>query len=83
MNNFPSREVVLQKIKALRTGSEPREVIAEWAAAIVADDAVEIVDGDVWKALKRLGGADLPGSDRAYLYEDEDFSEWESTLLKT
>jgi hypothetical protein len=82
MGALASRDVVLQKIMALREGSESRESVAAWAVAIVDDDAVEISEMRVWKVIKRLGGADLLGSEDAYLYGDEDFSDWEAALLQ-
>lgn len=82
MSAFASRDAVLQKIRALRAWSESREVVAAWPGAIMDDDAVEITDMEVWKAIKRLGGADLPGSEENYLYGDEDFLDWEAALVQ-
>lgn len=78
---FPSREVVLHKIRALRDSSDAREEVAAWAISIVDDDTVEVADKDAWAILKSMGAADLPGGDRKYLYADEDFAEWERKLI--
>lgn len=77
---LPNRDSVISKIRALRELSESNEAVAAWAMSIISDDSVRITDKVVWQALKKLAAADLPASDRPYLYVDEDFAEWEAEL---
>jgi hypothetical protein len=40
----------------------------------------QVEDLVVWDALIALSGADLPSTDRQYLYEIEDFQQWLDVL---
>lgn len=79
-NSLPTRSDVILKIEAMIRAIETREVVAAWAMAIIDDDTVEVTDARVWKVLKNLGGADLVGDDRPYLYANEDFANWKAEL---
>lgn len=48
--------------------------------AIIDDDNIEISDPTAWGVITALGGADLVGGDRPYLYGTEDFIAWENEL---
>ena len=80
MSILPSRRTVLAKIAALSDQSESREQIAAWSFSILDDDSVEVTDQDVRTVLELLGAADLPSTDRDYLYGEEDFAEWRMRL---
>lgn len=79
-NSLPTRADLILKIEAMMRATESRETIAAWAMAIMDDDAVVMTDARVWKVLKNLGGADLLGDDRPYLYANEDFADWKAEL---
>lgn len=79
-NSLPTSADVILKIEAMMRATEPRETIAAWAMAIIDDDTVDMTDARVWKVLKNLGGADLLGDDRPYLYTNEDFADWKAEL---
>ncbi len=51
------------------SGELDRSSASEWAFAIIDDDHIRVSDQVVWKVLQCLGGADLPITDREYLYE--------------
>ena len=80
MADLPSREVVIDKLRALRFSIQAREEIAAWAISVV-DDRVDVVDANVWLILTRMGAVDLPGLDGEYLYVDEDFADWEKSII--
>lgn len=79
-NSLPTRDDVIIKIEAMRCATETRSDVAAWAMAIIDDDTVDVTDARVWKVLKSLGGADLVGDDRPFLFTDEDFAAWKSDL---
>lgn len=83
---FPIRTEIKEKIALLRHSKLSPEEVSAWAINIMNDDAIsrEIVASDIiaWKVLVRLGGADLFGVDRPYLYGNEDFDAWEAELKK-
>ncbi len=72
----PSRANIREKIVQLISGELDRASASEWAFAIIDDDHIRVSDQVVWKILQCLGGADLPTTDREYLYEKEDFNCW-------
>jgi hypothetical protein len=41
---------------------------------------VRVADPSLWKALELIGAADLPSTDRPFLYEEADFQECLSQL---
>jgi len=79
-NSLPTKDDVILKIEAMMRASETREAVAAWAMEIMNDDTVDLTDALVWNVLKNLGGADLLGDDRPYLYTNEDFADWKAEL---
>ncbi len=71
-----SRANIREKIVQLMSGELDRASVSEWAFAIIDDDHIRVSDPVVWKILQCLGGADLPTTDRDYLYEKEDLNCW-------
>ena len=71
--NAPTREQVINCLRQLIAGELTPEAASDWArpwlTTIVGDSRVR-------KALDELAGADLPTSDREYLYCQEDFEQW-------
>lgn len=82
MLELPSRVEVLLKLHQLGADEISREAISEWAMSFIDVEAPEIVDPAVWETLKALGGADLDGGDRKYLYSDADFAAWADDLRR-
>jgi hypothetical protein len=79
-HRLPPRDEIRSKIALLRASPISREEVSGWALSIIDDDKIEIDDHIAWKVIKKLGGADLHGGDRPYLYNDDDFSAWEGEL---
>ena len=79
--SMPTRDELIGRLQRLCSGEESREDIATWAMLIIDDDCLRVTDQLVWDVLKRLGGVDLPASDREFLYTVTDFKEWLSELL--
>ncbi len=77
---IPTRIEILEKLKALRSGSISRQDASKWATEIITNDHLEVTNFTNWEVLKRIGGADLISTDRPYLYEDCDFAAWEDEL---
>lgn len=75
----PEREDVVAQIQGLLCG-ESRLEAANWANQWVLDDAAEIDDPRIWKALVRLSGCDLKDGPDSYLLGREDFMYWLSAL---
>jgi hypothetical protein len=48
---------------------------------VIADGAE--IDAQIWEALRRLLGADMPSTDRPYLYQEIDFQAWLADLRST
>ncbi|MDP2229084.1 MAG: hypothetical protein Q8J78_16590 [Moraxellaceae bacterium] len=80
MEAIPSREELIRKIDALCAAEETREQVAQWAFSILSSDG-RVTDQVVWSVLEGLGAADLPSTDRPYLYSIEDFKEWRTRLV--
>ena len=80
---LPTREAVVAKLREVRLSDLYREEVAAWAFSFLDNDDIDVTDDDVWEALALLGGADLPSSDREYLYEDADFAAFEIRLGQT
>jgi hypothetical protein len=66
-------------LKALIAGSITRQEAAEWATGYITHD-VRVPDACLWNALELLGAADVPSTDRPFLYEDVDFLDCLSQL---
>jgi len=82
-NPLPTREAVVARLREARSSDSYREEAAAWAFSYLGDDDIDVNDHDVWRALILLGAADLPSSDREYLYVDEDFVAVEDRLTQT
>jgi hypothetical protein len=80
MKELPSRDVVLQKITAAMDGSLSREEVATWACSFMLESDPEVTDCELWEVIKLLGGADLIGIDRPYLYGEEDLKDWAAQI---
>jgi len=83
LRSQPPREEVLEKL--LATGAMTREQASQWAVQwLTADDEpdneVRVTDVPAWHALMSLGGADLQGGNRPYLYNARDFRSWAEEL---
>jgi hypothetical protein len=82
---IPSRQEVADIFRALIERQKTPEEVSNWATEfIIYDDPQiypEVNDSVVWEALKALAGADLPSTDRKYLYEATDFEEWLQKLM--
>lgn len=78
---MPTRDELIRKLQCLCTRQESRDAIAVWAMSIIDDDSMVITDELAWDILKRLGAADLPATDREFLYTVVDFEDWRSELL--
>ncbi len=76
---LPERSEIKEKLASLRSGISSREDISKWAMQFIDDD-IRIDDPGAWEVIKSMGGADLHGIDRAYLYGKDDFEDWESKL---
>ena len=72
----PIRADVREKILTLISGDQSRQSVADWAAQWVRLSEPDVEDRVVWKAIKRLAGADLRTSPTTYLHRDEDFVTW-------
>lgn len=71
----PTREEVAQKLRQLIAGELTPEAVSAWASPWL-DRFDEIGDEKVRQSLENLGMADLPTTDREYLYETDDFKGW-------
>src|SRR5688572_4624343 len=77
----PTRTEVENRLLDLIGGEISREEASTWAEQWALDDEVE-VDEVIWEALRRLHAADIPTTDRPYLYEVVDFHSWLSDLRR-
>jgi hypothetical protein len=73
------RSQILSWLERLAAGQVTREEAARWAGQIVEDDAMPD-EPDLFDAIDELAGADLPTTDREYLYGKEDFEAWLAKL---
>lgn len=82
---LPSRQEVVLQLQGLIDGVYTREAVSQWARKWVVEDDpnTEISDEGVWDALEGLLSADLPTTDRPYLFEVEDFRLWLAELLSS
>jgi hypothetical protein len=83
----PSLSEVVQKLQQLIVREISREEAAAWAAPwmlkaeeFALDDRV--LDRKIKKAICALAGADMPTSDREYLFEKIDFEAWLQELAE-
>jgi hypothetical protein len=69
-----------ERLQGLVSGELSREDASDWATQWVAADDPAVDDDMVWEALTKLCGADLPSTDREYLYGRVDFEVWLAEL---
>lgn len=81
MQDVCLRRDLLDKLDALCSGLETRDQVAQWAMSIIDNDNINVTDKMVWEILLGLGAADLPSTDRDYLYSLEDFNAWKDELF--
>lgn len=72
----PTVEDVEARLERLVRTECSREEVADWAAQWVRMDEPPIDDPRVWAAIEKLSGADMPSTDRRYLYDENDFNAW-------
>lgn len=76
MKKLPLRSEIINIITGLKSGEIERKSIAAWAFTIIDDDEIVVNDQIAWQVIQNLGAADLPTTDRVYLYDNEDFDYW-------
>lgn len=81
--SLPSRREIAAKITALVEGELSRDAVVAWATTIILDDGYELSDAVSWNVIKALGGADIVGTDRPYLFCSGDFQNWLNALKQT
>ncbi len=75
MNQPPSRDEVAARFRALIANEQTREAVSDWAGPWFSQ-LDEIADPKVAEAIQLLRMADLPTTNRPYLYGPEDFEAW-------
>lgn len=75
----PSRTDVEDHLLDLISGDISRKEASDWARQWVITDGAEI-EPQIWEALRRLIAADMPSTDRPFLYERIDFQAWLADL---
>jgi hypothetical protein len=78
--NSPTRDELVEQIKALIEGTVTRKAVSDWAGQWVRLPNPNVDDAAIWKALQQLSGADLHSSRDRYLHSEEDFRAWLSEL---
>jgi hypothetical protein len=73
--NPPTRDEVVQTLRQLIAGELTPQAASAWASPWLSRFD-EIDDQKVRQALESLGMADLPTTDREYLYVRADFEAW-------
>ena len=81
-SNVPTRSDMINKLNFLIANQDKRVEVAAWAISIVDDDSVHITDQLVLDVLEKMGGVDLPTTDREFLYMVEDFEDWKNILVE-
>ncbi|MCX5921777.1 MAG: hypothetical protein NTX86_00395 [Candidatus Dependentiae bacterium] len=75
-NGLPSRKEIRDKLESLINGTLTPQTISDWAGPWINNDPDEINDFVVWRALKRLSGADILDMDDSYLHDKNNFISW-------
>ena len=71
----PTRDETADVLRKLIVGELSPEAASEWASAWI--ERSELVgDVRVLRAIEAIGGADLPSTDRHYLFGKADFEKW-------
>lgn len=71
----PTKDEIAAKLKSLVRGDLSREDVSEWARPWITR-LEEVSDADVRRAIDSLCAADMPSTDRPYLYGPDDFEQW-------
>jgi hypothetical protein len=80
MAELPTRAEIKLKLSLLLDGYISRDSISKWAEAIINNEGIVVTDQLAWKILIAVGGADLHGLTKPYLYDEEDFRCWRAEL---
>lgn len=76
MTESPSLAQIADQLRGLLSGTIRRGEASAWAARWLTADNPGIEDDVAWQALERIGGADLPGGETEYLFQEADFHAW-------
>ena len=76
MEKFPTRIQTIQILEKLISGSIDRDEVSSWAEKYYLDDSFLCTDQSLMNLLENLMSVNLIGSDRPYLYTNEDFEAW-------
>ena len=76
MTQPPSLTQIADRLRNLLSGALGRREASAWASRWLTADDPGIHDDVAWQALERIGGADLPGAETAYLFNEADFHVW-------
>jgi hypothetical protein len=72
----PTLADVAEMLRQLLAGAVSRREVSAWARQWVAAEHPDVRDDVAWRALARLGAADLKGGGSEFLYYDIDFHAW-------
>jgi hypothetical protein len=81
MTASPSVRQVCEIIDGLLAGERSRSEVASWANKLFSDDDIRHTKA-IARVLESLGGADLIGIDRPYLFDHADFLKWRQELAE-
>lgn len=76
MTTAPTLPEIADQLRALLAGARNRLDVSTWAHQWLTADDPNIDDDVAWRALERIGGADLPVGEADYLYHETDFHYW-------
>lgn len=76
MTTAPTLAEIADQLRGLLAGGISRREASAWARQWVVADNPNIDDDIAWRALERLGAADLRGGETEFLYHDIDFHAW-------
>lgn len=77
----PPRAAVEELLRDLISGRRTRASIADWASNWIRGPLLRDYDEPVWTALTFMVAADMPSTDREFLYGQDDFEAWLNALL--
>lgn len=76
MMRAPTLAEVAEMLRQLLAGVVSRSDASAWAHQWIAAERPAVDDDITWRALERLGAADLKGGEAEFLYYDLDFHTW-------
>lgn len=76
MTAAPTLAEIAEILRQLLAGTAGRKEASTWAHRWVAAEHAGVDDDVAWRALERLGAADLRGDETEFLYHDVDFHAW-------